>query len=32
MTNYIELVLLRHLAEVEQQAQEADTKHQTPVP
>ena len=24
MTNYIELVLLRHLAEVEQQAQEAD--------
>lgn len=32
MTNYIELVLLRHLAEVEQQTQEADTKHQTPVP
>lgn len=32
MTNYIELVLLRHLAEVEQQAQEADTKHQTTVP
>ena len=32
MTNYIELVLLRHLAEVEQQAQEADTKYQTPVP
>ena len=32
MTNYIELVLLRHLAEVEPQAQEADTKHQTPVP
>ena len=32
MTNYIELVLLRHLDEVEQQAQEADTKHQTPVP
>ena len=32
MTNYIELVLLRHLAEVEKQAQEADTKHQTPVP